>query len=93
MSIKLIELSCECGRDTPCGEPVKISAATYERVRADATLFILHPDHEASAVEYTIERGDGFVITRNVGRAAEIARAADPRRAENRQQAALVTRV
>jgi hypothetical protein len=80
MSVELIDLSCECGRDTPCGEHVKVSAAMYERVRDDATVFILYPGHEASAVEYTIGRGQGFVIARNVGRAAEIARAADPRR-------------
>jgi hypothetical protein len=29
-----------------------------------------------------IERGDGFLIARNIGRAADIARAADPRRVD-----------
>ncbi len=83
MSTELFLLFCECGRHAPCGERVRVSAATYERVRSDATLFILHPGHEASAVEYTIGRGEGFVIARNLGRAAEIARAADPRRSAN----------
>lgn len=80
MSVELFQLFCECGRHAPCGERVQVSAATYERVRSDATLFILHPGHEASAVEYTIGRGEGYVIARNLGRAAEIAQAADPRR-------------
>jgi hypothetical protein len=80
MSIELFQLFCECGRQAPCGKRVRVSAETYERARSDATLFILYPGHEASAVERTIGRGEGFVIARNVGRAAEIARAADPRR-------------
>jgi hypothetical protein len=77
---ELFHLFCECGRQAPCGERVKVSAATYERVRSDPTTFLLFPGHEATAVEYTVERGEGFLITRNLGRAAEIARAADPRR-------------
>jgi len=74
------EFFCECGQQVRCGEHVKVSAATYERVRSDPTTFILFPGHEATAVENTIERGEGFLISRNFGRAAEIARAADPRR-------------
>jgi hypothetical protein len=77
---ELFELFCECGQQTPCGERVKVSAVTYERVRADPTTFILSPGHEAPDVEEMIEHGDGFLVARNFGRAAEIARAADPRR-------------
>jgi hypothetical protein len=81
MSTELFELFCECGQRLPCGERVRVTATTYERVRADPTLFILHPGHEATTVEYTIGRGEGFLITRNIGSAAEIARAGDPRTA------------
>jgi hypothetical protein len=77
---ELFELFCECGRESPCGERVKVTAATYERVRSDPLAFILAPDHGVAAVEELTERGEGFVIARNFGRAAEIARAADPRR-------------
>jgi hypothetical protein len=76
----VFEFFCECGQPGRCGEHVKVSAATYERVRSDPTTFILFPGHEATAVENTIERSEGFLISRNFGRAAEIARAADPRR-------------
>jgi hypothetical protein len=76
----LFELFCECGRPGPCGERVKLTATTYERVRSDPTTFVIFPGHEASTVEHGIERGEGFLIARNFGRAAEIARAADPRR-------------
>jgi hypothetical protein len=81
MSIDLFELFCECGQKLPCGERVRVTATTYERVRADPTLFFLHPGHEATAVESTIGRGEGFLITRNIGSAADIARAGDPRSA------------
>ena len=77
---ELLELFCECGQRPSCGERVKVHAVTYERVRADPTTFILAPGHGVAAVEEMVERGDGFLIARNVGRAAEIARAADPRR-------------
>ena len=61
-------------------ERVNVSPVTYERVRADPTSFILSPGHGVAAVEEMVERGDGFLIARNLGRAAEMARAADPRR-------------
>lgn len=79
-SSELIELFCECGQEDPCNERVNVTAATYERVRSDPTTFILLPHHATSAVENVIEQGEGFLIARNFGRAAEIARAADPRR-------------
>jgi hypothetical protein len=78
-SSELIELFCECGQQDPCDERVNVTAATYERVRADPTTFILLPGHGVAAVEDVIERGEGFLIARNFGRAADIARAADPR--------------
>ena len=80
---ELLELFCECGQ-TRCGERVKVHPVTYERVRSDPTTFVLAPGHGVAAVEEMIERGDGFLIARNFGRAAEIARAADPRRRVNR---------
>jgi hypothetical protein len=81
-SSELIELFCECGREDPCDERVNVTAETYERVRADPTTFILLPEHAKATVENVIERGEGFLIARNYGRAAEIARDADPRRVE-----------
>jgi len=77
---ELIELFCECGQQAPCEERVNVSAATYERVRSDPTTFILLPGHGIAIVEDVIEQGDGFLIAKNIGRAADIARAADPRR-------------
>jgi hypothetical protein len=79
---ELIELFCECGQQAPCEERVNISAATYERVRSDPTTFVLLPGHGIAIVEDVIESGEGFLIARNIGRAADIARAADPRRVD-----------
>jgi hypothetical protein len=79
---EVIELFCECGHQAPCEERVNVSAETYERVRSDPTTFILLPGHGIAIVEDVIESGDGFLIARNIGRAAEIARAADPRRVD-----------
>ena len=80
---ELLELFCECGQQPRCGERVKVHPVTYERVRSEPTTFILAPGHGVAAVEEMIERGDGFLIARNFGRAAEVARAADPRRLVN----------
>jgi hypothetical protein len=77
---ELLELFCECGHLAPCDERIHVSAAAYERVRSDPTTFILLPGHAKTFVETEIEHGDGYLIARNFGRAAEIARAADPRR-------------
>jgi hypothetical protein len=83
-SSQLIEVFCECGRNgPPCNDHVTVTAATYERIRADATTFVLHPGHGEASVEQVIERGDGFLIARNFGHAAAIARAADPRRVDD----------
>ena len=78
--VELIEIFCECGHQSPCDERVNVTSATYERVRADPTLFLLLPGHGEVSVENVIERGSGYVIARNFGRAAVIARANDPRR-------------
>ncbi len=84
-TIELFDLFCECGQQPFCGERVKVSPVTYERVRAESTTFILSPGHGIAAVEEMIERGEGFLIARNLGRAAAIARAADPRRLSGRR--------
>ena len=78
--VDLIEIFCECGHQSPCEGRVNVTPATYERVRGDPTLFMLLPGHGEASVENVIERGDGYVIARNFGRAAAIARANDPRR-------------
>ena len=57
-----------------------VGEALYERVRADSTTFVLLPGHGETTVENMVEQSEGFVIARNFGQAAVLARLADPRR-------------
>ncbi len=49
------EFVCECG-DPACAERVPASLDEYERVREDATHFLLVPGHENSRIERVVER-------------------------------------
>ena len=70
---------CECG-NASCAEQIEVSIADYERIRSEATLFIIRPGHEIPDVEEVVERNDAFHVVRKVeGDAAEVARETDPR--------------
>lgn len=70
---------CECDR-FDCNERIELDVAQYERVRQDATCFIVRPGHEDSAVEDAVDTGSHHVIVRKRrGEPAEIARETDPR--------------
>jgi hypothetical protein len=77
-----VELSviCECGRPG-CTQLIAVPPDVYETVRAHATHFVVVPGHEQDGVERVIAcgRSRGFLLVRNIGRAAEIARATNPR--------------
>ena len=77
---ELLEIFCECGHEKPCTGRIHVTPATYERVRSDPTLFLLLPGHGEASVENAIEHGNGYLIARNYGQAADTARAGDPRR-------------
>lgn len=70
---------CECG-DGSCAEQIEVSIPDYERIRSDATLFIIRPGHEIPDVEEVVERTEAFHVVRKVdAEAAELARETDPR--------------
>jgi hypothetical protein len=70
---------CECG-DGACTEQILLEVPTYERVRADPTLFVTVPGHEEPDVESVVERSDGFQLVRkDAGEAARLAAEHDPR--------------
>ena len=73
-----IAFRCECG-NLSCNMLVEVTAAAYERVRADPRHFILLPGHEIDGVEVVVEREDGYVVVEKVGTAGEVAQATDPR--------------
>lgn len=65
---------CECG-DRECLEQIELTPAEYERVRAEATQFVVKPGHELPEVEDVIAETDRFLIVRKVeGLPAQMAR-------------------
>jgi hypothetical protein len=70
---------CECGM-LECTAQIELDVPTYERVRSDPTWFVVLPGHEIAGVETIVEENDGFyVIRKDPGGPAELARATDPR--------------
>ena len=73
------EFVCECA-DRDCAERLALTLADYERVRSDATLFIVKPGHEAADVERVVERLGSCVVVKKLDEeAARTARELDPR--------------
>jgi hypothetical protein len=70
---------CECSSQG-CAEALEITAAEYERVRADGARFVVVPGHQAPNVERVIGGSGRFLVVEKLGAAAAIARASDPRR-------------
>jgi hypothetical protein len=69
---------CECGEEQ-CREPVYLSLAEYETVRASPTRFAVRPGHELPEVERVVGRLDGCVIVEKFGRLRYIAEQSHPR--------------
>ena len=74
-----LQMVCECS-DIGCADMLDVPAADYERVRAEATFFIVAPGHEVAEVEDVVETHERFrVVQKRAGEPARIARATDPR--------------
>ena len=70
---------CECG-DGDCSEPIELTRAEYERVRAEATYFAVAPNHENPEVEQLISECSRFAVVNKIEASARrVARATDPR--------------
>jgi hypothetical protein len=67
-----VEIMCECALET-CDAMLQVTRATYERVRAHDTWFLVAPDHIAPEVERVVEERDGAWIIEKLGKSAEIA--------------------
>ena len=68
---------CECGSGT-CLEPIHLTAAEYEGVRANPTHFAVVPGHEDDH-ENLIDAFDRFTLVEKMGAGAKIVRDTDPR--------------
>jgi hypothetical protein len=67
-----IPFLCECG-DERCTTAVPVALDVYERVRADATRFLVAAGHREPSYERLVEATPDYEIVEKIGRAAEIA--------------------
>jgi hypothetical protein len=73
------EFVCECS-DPNCSARISLTAAKYERVRANGTRFVLAPGHEVPSIENTIADEGDHVVVEKRGEAGATAEELDPRR-------------
>src|SRR5438105_4531011 len=70
---------CECG-DASCSDPVTMTGAEYEIVRAEGTHFVLAANHENPELDLVVAEHDRYtIVQKRFGEAARIAYARDPR--------------
>jgi hypothetical protein len=74
-----VDFVCECGK-VECAEPVRLTLAEYEAIRAGSLDFAVVPGHELGDVEDVVDRTDRFMRVRKHPESAPIARETDPRR-------------
>jgi hypothetical protein len=73
---------CECA-DASCAQPVKMTIAEYEAVRAEPTHFFIAPteEHLSPDIEYVVRREASFWVIAKMGVGAEMSRREqEPRR-------------
>jgi hypothetical protein len=74
-----VDFACECGR-ADCAEPIRMTLAEYEAIRAESTHFGIVPDHQAPEIESVIRRFPTYwVVEKREQDAEEVARETDPR--------------
>ncbi|MCW2960567.1 MAG: hypothetical protein JWM25_858 [Thermoleophilia bacterium] len=69
----LLQLICECALDS-CEEMIAVPAAFYDEVRERTDVFLVAPGHVLHEIEDGIEDGDGWIVVRKRGAAADGAR-------------------
>ena len=78
-STETMRIVCECGTRS-CTVQFPIRPAEYARVREDATLFLTRPGHDFPETETVVEKHDDYwIVRKNPGVPAAIARATDPK--------------
>ena len=73
---------CECGR-AECSEPLDLTPAEYEDVRADSSRFVIALGHEAPGVEMVVLRCERYAVVEKIGLGRALALRTDPRRPES----------
>jgi hypothetical protein len=67
---------CECD-DPACHEPIRLTAAEYERVRGDGATFAIVRGH--SSDDEVVAEHEHYLVVRKTDAGGEVARALDPR--------------
>lgn len=69
---------CECP-DEDCARRLTLRHDEYERIRMDATQFVVAHGHADPTIEDIVHRTDHFEVVRKRGDAGEVAEVLDPR--------------
>ena len=67
--------TCECA-DTACIDPISMTLADYEAVRASPNQFAVLPGHVYAEAEDVVTENERFVVVAKVGAGATVARKA-----------------
>ena len=73
-----VDFVCECGH-VDCTDPVRLTLAEYEGIRASPLDFAVAPGHDLGDVEDVVDVTDRFARVRKHPESAPIVRATDPR--------------
>jgi hypothetical protein len=71
-------LVCECS-DPGCNDPISVTEAEYEAVRAEPTHFAIVDGHELDEIEQVVFRSANYVVVEKTGEAGAVARGYDRR--------------
>ena len=78
-TVEASDFLCECG-DESCTQPISLSMAEYEAVRAESTHFAVVPGHVVPDIERVVAQNDRYsVVEKTDPDAARIVEAEDPR--------------
>jgi hypothetical protein len=71
---------CECS-DRQCTDPISLTRAEYEAIRAEPVRFAIALNHENPEIDAVLFENDRFATVEKLsGAPAQVARATDPRR-------------
>lgn len=69
---ELVHVVCECARDV-CEENLLVPRRRFDDIRGAVAHFVVAEGHVIHDVEHEVDRGDGWVVVRKVGVAADAA--------------------
>lgn len=73
-----VDFICECGR-LECSDSVRLTISEYERVRQDASTFVVVAGHEIRDAEDVVFRCERYVVVQKNAEARPVVEQTDPR--------------